>query len=191
VHFDTFGGAGGFWNIAVMMPRLVPGTYDLILDEHCDGVFDGDDVRLDSAFVVGGALMCSAPPGEPVNPGIPSGALCRGACGPDCPTTCTPAPALSVCEDDPMLCEHIECTFTGVTCGTHDGCRVHDACYDACAAAGAGALCWRQCDLDCMGTYGTLCYNWMGGRGPYDSTVSYYNPPTVAGPSPGLCSGPC
>ncbi len=191
VHFDTLGGAGSFWDIEVLRPPLVPGVYDIFLDENCDGVHDGDDVYEIMHFTVGGDLMCSAPPGAPINPGIPSGAQCRGACGGDCPASCTPAPTLNVCEDDADLCEHVDCAYMGVTCGTHMGCRVHDDCYDACAAAGASWTCWRQCDLDCLNTYGLPCGSWARGGGPYDGTLTFYGPPAVTGPSPGLCSGSC
>jgi hypothetical protein len=51
-------------------------------------------------------------------PDGPSGAKCRDACGPDCPGTC-------------------EVEFPNAfRCGTHAGCRTHDACYDTAVANG-------------------------------------------------------
>jgi len=191
VHHDTLGGAGSFIDVPIVLPMLVPGVYDVILDEQCDGVFDASDVRENMAFTVGGTLDCSAPPGEPVNPGIASGALCRGACGGDCPSSCTAAPPIMACVDDAALCEHIDCTSTGVTCGSHEGCRIHDDCYDACAVAGRGFGCRRECDLACLNTYGLPCGSWARGGGPYDGTITFYDPPTSSGSSPGLCSGSC
>ncbi|MBI5481034.1 MAG: hypothetical protein HY906_19405, partial [Deltaproteobacteria bacterium] len=81
-HFTTMGGFGSFMQITVRTPPLTPGVYDLVLDEHCDGVFDGDDLRVDSAFTVGGGGTCpdAAPGAQRRDPGIPSGAKCRGAC---------------------------------------------------------------------------------------------------------------
>lgn len=191
VHFETLGGFGTFWDQRVMMPPLTPGVYDILLDEHCDGVMTADDVLKVAAFTVGGTLMCSMPPGSPVDPGIASGSTCRGACGGDCPSTCMPLPTRMVCEDDAASCQHVDCTLTGVSCGTHAGCREHDDCYDACAAAGEGFACRRACDVQCLDHYGLPCLGWARGHGPYDGTRDYYDPPSSSGPSSGLCSGSC
>lgn len=188
-HFFTLGGAGTFWDYPVMTPPLAPGKYDLFLDEHCDGVRDGDDAL--GSFTVGGTLTCDAPPGLPIDPGIASGSKCRGACGPDCPSTCTAAPGLEVCVDDAASCEHQQCSYAGVTCGTHAGCQTHDDCYDACSASGAGFMCWRSCDLDCLQRYGLVCGAWARGYGPFDGSMTFYGPPSSSGPSSGLCSGSC
>lgn len=188
-HFFTLGGAGSFWDYTVMMPPLAPGKYDLFLDEHCDGVRDTDDAI--GTFTVGGTLTCDAPPGNPIDPKIASGSLCRGACGPDCPSTCTAAPTLTACVDDAASCQHETCSYTGVTCGTHAGCRTHDDCYDACSASGASFLCWRACDVECLQKYGLVCGAWARGYGPFDGTQTFYGPPSSSGASSGLCSGSC
>lgn len=189
VHFETLGGFGSFLDIVVMLPPLAPGFYDVLLDEHCDGMITGDDLIVAMAFRVGGTLTCDMPPGQPIDPGLPSGARCRGACGRDCPSSCTPAASLDVCVEDAAACEHMTCSYDGVVCGTHAGCRTHDACYDACAAAGASFLCWRQCDLDCLTTYGLPCASWARGGGPYDGTLTFYQQTSSSGPSPGRCAG--
>lgn len=188
-HFFTLGGAGTFWDYQVMLPPLVPGTYDLFLDEHCDGVRTGDDAI--GTFTVGGTLTCDKPPGKPIDPSIASGSKCRGACGPDCPSTCTSAAPIDVCVDDAGSCQHQQCSYAGVTCGTHSGCQVHDDCYDACSAAGAGFSCWRACDLGCLQKYGLVCGAWARGYGPFDGSMTFYGPPTSSSPSSGLCSGSC
>lgn len=96
-----------------------------------------------------------------------------------------------VCEDDAASCQHVECTQTGLSCGTHAGCRTHDDCYDACATSGGGFWCRRACDVECLDNYGLPCSSWARGGGPYDGTLTFSNPPSSTGPLPGLCSGPC
>jgi len=58
----------------------------------------------------------------------PFNALCRGACGPDCPGSC----------EELQTTECISATRYLTTlyfqCGTHEGCRVHDQCLDECFA---------------------------------------------------------
>lgn len=188
-HFFTLGGAGTFWDYTVMVPPLAPGTYDLFLDEHCDGVRTVDDII--GTFTVGGTLTCDAPPGKPIDPGIASGSKCRGACGADCPSTCTAAAPIDACVDDKASCQHQNCSYTGVTCGTHAGCQVHDDCYDACATSGGGFTCRRKCDVDCLQTYGLPCGAWARGYGPFDGSMTFYGPPKSSGASSGLCSGSC
>lgn len=95
------------------------------------------------------------------------GALCRGACGPDCaPRACT----VGACVDGNQ----------DVTCGSHAGCRAHDACYDACKLAAncrwtaASFACHRACDTTCISTYGVRqCNAWRRGRGPFDQQITY------------------
>ncbi len=44
--------AGAFFDVAAWAPPLVPGAYDLVLDESCDGVFGANDLRVVEAFTV-------------------------------------------------------------------------------------------------------------------------------------------
>lgn len=124
-----------------------------------------------------------SPPGaEPRDPGIASGAECRGACGPDCPATCRALPAESVClEWQTADCRwHAKvCTYPMIECGSHDGCRTHDACYDACATAFWPAACRRACDLACVNDHGADdCNSWRQGQGPYDSWLAFADVPS-------------
>ena len=48
----TAGGAGGFWSEILWLPDLVPGSYDLLMDEDCNGSFNGIDRRVEDAFTV-------------------------------------------------------------------------------------------------------------------------------------------
>jgi hypothetical protein len=123
------------------------------------------------------------------DPHIPSGSLCRGACGADCPSTCTPLPDVTLCVTDATGKCHFTCTYISVIqCGSHLGCRIHDACYDACAAAGDPlGLCHRGCDIDCIDTFGLDCNSWRGGGGPFDRMLNFSNPPTISA----AVTGPC
>jgi hypothetical protein len=129
---------------------------------------------------------------QPQNPHITSGSLCRGACGADCPSTCTSLPDITICVPDSTGKCHYICTYTGmISCGSHAGCREHDACYDNCATNPHPALCRRGCDWTCIRNYNTsTCRSWMNGGGPFDSFITYSNPPTLTGPFPGPCTVP-
>jgi hypothetical protein len=108
----------------------------------------------------------------------PTGATCRDACGPDCPSTCDTR-RYKECIDDRRY-RHV----TRHTCGTHQGCRDHDRCLDNCAAAGVSqegldfitAQCNRECHMLAhhwaMEQYGTArgtqyVNSWRTGGGPY------------------------
>lgn len=116
------------------------------------------------------------------NPGLASGALCRGTCGVDCPSSpsCTDPYDLTVCED--MGDHHVWHTYVNyATCGTHQGCRDHDACYDYAASmpiwgfggAMTGPM-YRACDLEAMCNYGLKNgATWAFGGGPNDGDLAY------------------
>ena len=56
-HIVTAGGGGGFWGEYLWLPPLSAGTFDILIDEDCDGVFDpGLDLRTNNAFTVIGVL---------------------------------------------------------------------------------------------------------------------------------------
>jgi len=128
----------------------------------------------------------TAPAGyQPQDPGIRSKAKCRGACGPDCPPSCSIGAPVSTCLEwqDAQCGWHAKtCTYQVQRCGSHLGCRVHDACYDGCAFKWTEPLriaCRRACDVGCIAKYGeATCESWMMGGKPYDSYIEYTSAPT-------------
>ena len=148
-----------------------------------------------------------SPPLEPqrINPGITSGAQCRGACGPDCPGSCTPHADIVKCVE--VTGCHATCTYHNVTsCSTHEGCRQHDECYDRCAAAGErnhcgcperacllGLVCKNpchcRCDRDCCNAHDKIdCAGWaLGSATPSDGRFNYSDNVTVGPALPGPC----
>jgi hypothetical protein len=121
--------------------------------------------------------------------------LCRHACGVDCePNDCTTLqpPGLVLCVNDSSGTSHRNCTYAVVQCGSNDGCRIHDDCYDTCATDPNPTTCRRVCDEQCIANYSiSQCYDWWGGlnyqSGPNPIIISYTYPPT-AGP---VLAGPC
>jgi hypothetical protein len=136
----------------------------------------------------------------PRDPGIVSGALCRGACGPDCDTctnigdSCDGTTCEYVCEE--MAGSHVIWKYPNfLDCPSAGGCRDHDACYDWCAdkAFERGPLgvifgpCHRMCDFECICDHSTpQCVNWIFGKGA-DETMYFSDEPEIIGG----CSGPC
>jgi hypothetical protein len=133
----------------------------------------------------------------PRNAGLASRALCRGACGIDCPDQCTD-------ERDEIRCvnpteeggAHTLYVYEGYQeCGSHQGCRDHDACYDWSAAAGEVGTFWllvgplhRLCDLECLCDYGAgSCIPWAVGGGDQPDTMAFAERLTVRKG----CLGPC
>ncbi|WAC04853.1 MAG: hypothetical protein OS112_10425 [Methanoregula sp.] len=138
--------------------------------------------------------------------GFTSGALCRGACGPDCPTgRCKELHEIAIENRDKTG----TCWYYGVIeCPTDTGCQEHDSCYDYCEAHGYNFIldpCHLQCNGRCFDKYGyTTCTNWAdlpGRTGKYttktfdfvfrpsydQSSITfsyppelYKNPPTIA-----------
>jgi hypothetical protein len=120
----------------------------------------------------------------------PKGAMCRGACGPDCIRTNCNCTEEWRCEKDTTTGEN-----TGYRelwhifdCGTHQGCRLHDDCYDKCDRDFSE---WRAfvckhcsnpdlcdniyfCDRDCLNEYGySNCLRWMLGDGEFDGRETF------------------
>jgi hypothetical protein len=140
-----------------------------------------------------------------INPNIASESKCRGACGPNCPSTCADLPdEQCYIPDSTGKCYYV-CTYNNVIqCGTHDGCQEHDDCYDNCAANGETGLCWQinlpvldilsfplywvhpchcDCDQACIRKYGlSNCFDWMNGKGNMPQQVTYSTPPLQSGP---------
>jgi Domain of unknown function (DUF4157) len=139
---------------------------------------------------------CNTHPDAPFqeNPRIASGALCRGTCGVDCASNCIKEPDMVRCTLMPSGMEHQICLYRGVqNCGTHEGCRNHDHCYDWCAEHGSPDIwdtCHRWCDMGCVCEHDVVsCVGWALGRPPFDSRLRYYDESisVVAGPFPGPC----
>ena len=112
------------------------------------------------------------------NPGIPSGSLCRGACGEDCKT----------CEQrrthyrtDPLTGQTWEYLNLEI-CPTHEGCRQHDAAFDWAAAVkgeigrGAMTMPWHMAaNVECMCNYPAgNCIAWVAGLPPHDQDRLYF-----------------
>lgn len=130
------------------------------------------------------------------DPGLASGALCRGTCGVDCPPkpSCTNPYDLTRCVERGE--KHEWHTYVNYArCGTHQGCRDHDACYDYAATMpiwGFGGFMigpmYRACDAEAACTYGFgTAIGWARGGGPYDGRLRYADSRYV---TPG-CIGPC
>jgi hypothetical protein len=149
------------------------------------------------------------PPLEPqrIDTGLANHALCRGACGIDCPPSCVAQDNITLCVHDLDSDCHAECTYTGVTrCPTHEGCREHDACYDACVAGGEMDLCscpvaacavgmecdnpcHCACDRGCCTHFDKLdCFRWsQGSATPRDGLFNYAASASAGPASRGRC----
>ena len=153
-------------------------------------------------------------PGDPLNKGTYTGpcpigtngapqlrdtnlkSLCRGACGPDCPTgRCVDLPDI---KGIPSSDGTGTCTYTKVIrCPTHQGCREHDACYDYCEKHGYNNIvdgCHLQCNQRCYDKYGRgTCTPWadLPGRvGTLGTTTVDWWVPSQYSPNPLLFSDP-
>lgn len=98
-------------------------------------------------------------PAMGVNP-----SMCRGACGLGCPGSCKERVRYECLESERLL--RVD-TFI---CSTHQGCRDHDDCLDACAQKGDPSLdCDAYCHTDAVERFGlTNTTSWAVGGGPFD-----------------------
>jgi len=101
-----------------------------------------------------------------INPGIASEGLCRGACGMNCPSDrCKSVGDIEWYVADIDADNELRCVYSGVLeCPSHQGCRVHDACYDQCAVEGHTELmdeCHQNCNQQCYDDWGKCeCAAW-------------------------------
>lgn len=123
------------------------------------------------------------------NTGLTSGALCRGACGIDCPShRCEPQEDYVKVINKGTASQGI-CTYSNVvSCDSHQGCRDHDACYDVCTeSVGEPSLlgpCHAVCNDDCFTMFGyTSCALWADMPGSVidslGTVVDYSTAPSV------------
>ncbi len=106
---------------------------------------------------------------------------CRGACGGGCPGSCARAISYE-CSGSAQLRRVVS-----YTCGTHEGCRDHDDCLDACISGNTGAAdCQSRCDAAVMDSYGfEKATAWLLGKGPYDGETTFeYTRHGPAAPEP-------
>ena len=94
---------------------------------------------------------------------------CRGACGGNCPKSC----AIEIfyeCAGSSQL-RRVE----AFACGTHPGCREHDACLDTCLQENSESReCQPRCDVMAMEAYGfESSASWLLGNGPYDGEIRF------------------
>jgi hypothetical protein len=130
------------------------------------------------------------------DPGIASGAQCRGACGEDCPSDrCDPVEHIEIPVTDASG-QQYTCVYNNVvSCLTHQGCRDHDACYDRAAEAGESSLygpLHQKCNQDCFDTWGyAQCGAWSDIAGyvgdywvnpDFDGVMLFSDPPELLGP---------
>lgn len=136
------------------------------------------------------SLCAEVMPGlQAVDPGLPSRAKCRGACGVDCPSHCKPSKRTTClsARDGCGQTMNVRCTYEVLSCGSHPACVIHDGEYDDCARAaqqqgmdGAALArkcvsplrhpiavasdecrCWREADEKCrVGNNIKLCLQW-------------------------------
>lgn len=126
-------------------------------------------------FPLAAAAQWSAQPGETVRNAFgpskgESASVCRGACGMGCPGSCKERVAYE-CLDSGLLLRvntHI--------CSTHQGCREHDDCLDACTQnQEPGFDCDAYCHSDAVGVYGMqYATSWAAGGGPFDGPPIFF-----------------
>lgn len=130
----------------------------------------------------------------PIDPGLKSHAICRGACGVDCdPNRCRPGNDITISIDGGT------CTYRNVLiCDSHQGCRDHDECFDWCEELGESSVlgyCHMVCNDRCYSFVQETMDSWTGGVGtcaawagltgfedwvyptPFDGTILYSDPP--------------
>ncbi|RCV65978.1 Rhodanese-related sulfurtransferase [Methanophagales archaeon] len=159
----------------------------------------GRDVSFESEIAQSGELICPISPPE-VQPRGDN--ACFGACGGGCPGTCDPLSNIFTCGTKTPGGIHFVCKYTGVIkCGTHQGCRDHDKCYQRCRDKGIDCptfprpKCCKDCDDKCTDQYGYWkCFNWMRGKGTFDGYITYANEPILIPceePTPYCVDGKC
>jgi hypothetical protein len=174
--FDEAGAIG----TAAPSPADTAGVADQPIDGRDSVRFDQ---RLEPSAASRASTDCPAAHERRVVHYVPGAAMCRHACGADCPTTC--------CTSDDVVCVvSTSGRYTGYgevartfVCDVHDGCVDHDDCYDSCVsrygpcldAKGEPTLwcdgfwnnsCHRACDVSSVAKHGVNGRWWKDGKRP-------------------------
>ncbi|MBT8074269.1 MAG: hypothetical protein HKP21_11225, partial [Xanthomonadales bacterium] len=117
----------------------------------------------------------AAKPGETVRNGFgplkgESASMCRGACGLGCPSSCKTRVSYECLDSDRLI------RVKSYICSTHQGCREHDDCLDACEKRGIEGLdCGAYCHSEAVETYGVEnAVAWAAGGGPTDGPPIFF-----------------
>lgn len=118
---------------------------------------------------------------------------CRHACGAGCPNTCeTLGTYREVMQIDG--CSVLVEFPNAIKCGTHEGCRWHDDCFDSCRQSGERGQfdmflgpCHNQCSNEAFQRWPAYTPRWMLGFGPYQGYLYFSDQPIVRAvvPQPG------
>lgn len=123
--------------------------------------------------------------------GIPSGSLCRGACGEDCDSDAcvTVVATIERCVQSVDGTQHRQCNYpNSLACGSHPGCVTHDNCYDFSYSQPDPEEYRRSCDAQCVADWDPVtCFQWWGGGGPQPDTIVFVDPPVIGPILPGPC----
>lgn len=118
----------------------------------------------------------------PFNQKGPCGSRCRGACGIDCTlSNCTVEDVFRCFTDAAGENTGYGIQVKRYTCGVHQACVTHDACYDDCNRAYGCHTFWSawcshgtrpgNCDGNCFADWGyTQCVTWARGKGPFEQS---------------------
>lgn len=136
--------------------------------------------------LLAGNARASADAGDTVRnvfgPDVGLGAnQCRGACGGGCPGSCRSEVRFECIGDSKLR------RVNAFICGTHQGCREHDDCLDACLLSSADDRdCQSECNAMVVERYGIdKSTPWLLGKGPYDGEITFeYTRYAPAGPEP-------
>ncbi|HJR25763.1 MAG TPA: DNA/RNA non-specific endonuclease, partial [Acidimicrobiales bacterium] len=124
-----------------------------------------------------------------VQPGVYGDSRCRGACGPNCWACAGPMDLFRCGEDEDGDTRWWKYPNVQV-CGTAQGCKDHDACYDYFlgvrgeSASTPFGLGHRVCDLEAVCRHGSRAsLGWAVGAGPQAGTaLRFSDHPVVCGP---------
>ncbi len=121
------------------------------------------------------AAQWAAQPGETVRNGFgplkgESASMCRGACGLGCPGSCKTRVSYECLGSDRLT------RVKTYICSTHQGCRDHDDCLDACMQKGADRMeCDAQCHSEAVDAWGIqFATSWASGGGPFDGPPIFF-----------------
>ncbi|TXS95984.1 hypothetical protein FV139_00275 [Parahaliea maris] len=131
-------------------------------------------VAIAALSLLPGSVLASAGAGDTVRnvfgPDVGLGAnQCRGACGGGCPKTCRSEVRFECLGDTKLR------RVNAFICGTHQGCRDHDDCLDACLRnSPEDRDCQSECNAMVVERYGfDKSTPWLLGKGPYDGEITF------------------